>query len=341
MSAPQETTNAVNEPVSSSQAAAPEASTPAPKEDGVKVFAGNLSYKATDQDLKSLFEPVGGEIVSAQIVFRGQRSSGYGFVTYKSTEEAEKAVQALNQKDVEGRAIVVELARPSQPKEKKPRNKKPATPRGRPARAEDAVDGEETEGAEASTAEGATVPKTKKRPNKKRGKKTAATVEGESSQTDAAPAEGEAEAPKTARRKKATPSTRIDDESGDAAPRAKKERAPRAPREPPTGEPHKTLVFVANLPFSMDDEGLHKLFTESGISVATARIVRRQFGVKRSKGFGFVDTTSTEEQQKALSIDGKDLDGRNIAVKVALDSQRDPENPLPPASETAEPAASS
>lgn len=116
--------------------------------------------------------------LSCEVVFRGKRSSGYGFVAYKTTEEAEKAVSALNttgtfpalhsslsferdtlnqllvsksfcfRTEVDGRPIQVEIARPPQPKERKPRLRKPRTAStpaaaGRAPRAEDAVDGEE------------------------------------------------------------------------------------------------------------------------------------------------------------------------------------------------------
>lgn len=66
---------------------------------------------------------------------------------------------------------------------------------------------------------------------------------------------------------------------------------------------------VANLPFTLDDEGLKKVFTDAGVEVATARIVKRKFGIKRSKGFGFVDTVSESEQQKGLAADGTEVEG--------------------------------
>lgn len=107
----------------------------------------------------------------------------------------------------------------------------------------------------------------------------------------------------------------------------RKPRAPRPPRpagEEPTGEPSKTMIFVANIGFDVDEEELSKIFTEAGIKVNTARIVRRRWGKPRkSKGYGFVDVGSEEEQQKAIELlQGKEYHGRPIAVKVAVNSKQ-------------------
>lgn len=89
----------------------------------------------------------------------------------------------------------------------------------------------------------------------------------------------------------------------------------------------------------MDDDALKALFADNGVSVTSSRIVKRPFGVRRSKGFGFVDTADHGEQLKALALDGKDLDGRAIAVKVALQHQRDPAESLEAVAAAAEEGA--
>ena len=82
------------------------------------------------------------------------------------------------------------------------------------------------------------------------------------------------------------------------------------------------MLFVANLGFNIDDEGLAALFTDAGITVNSARIVRRRWGQPRkSKGYGFVDVGGEEEQKKAITaLEGKDVGGRTIAVKVAVNT---------------------
>ena len=111
-------------------------------------------------------------------------------------------------------------------------------------------------------------------------------------------------------------------------PRVRKPRTPRPPRpagEDPVGEPSKSMLFVANLGFAVDDAGLSTLFTEAGIHVISARIVRRRWGQPRkSKGYGFVDVGNEEEQKKAIAaLEGKDIGGRPIAVKIAVNPPYD------------------
>lgn len=87
------------------------------------------------------------------------------------------------------------------------------------------------------------------------------------------------------------------------------------------------MLFVANLGFNIDDAGLSTLFTDAGINVVSARIVRRRWGQPRkSKGYGFVDVGSEEEQHKAIAaLEGKDVGGRAIAVKIAVNTPHEEE----------------
>ena len=75
-------------------------------------------------------------------------------------------------------------------------------------------------------------------------------------------------------------------------------------------------MFVGNLPWSANDMSLQELFGEYG-SVTEARVVKdRETG--RSRGFGFVSMSSTEEMNAAIqALNGYDLDGRPIRVNQA------------------------
>ena len=111
-------------------------------------------------------------------------------------------------------------------------------------------------------------------------------------------------------------------------PRQRKPRAPRPPRpagEEPAGEPSKTHLFIANLGFTITDEELAAIFTDAGIKVNSARIVRRRWGKPRkSKGFGFVDVGDEEQQKNAIELlNGKEISGRPIAVKIAVNTPHD------------------
>ena len=77
------------------------------------IYVGNLSYDATEEDLKKMFEEFG-EIEAVKIIsdrYSG-RSKGFGFVTMSNEEEAKAAIDALNGKEMMGREIKVNEARP-------------------------------------------------------------------------------------------------------------------------------------------------------------------------------------------------------------------------------------
>ena len=78
-----------------------------------KIYVGNFSFSMTESELRSLFEPHG-TIESATIATDRDsgRSRGFGFVSMPNDEEAEKAMAALNGKDLGGRALTVNEARP-------------------------------------------------------------------------------------------------------------------------------------------------------------------------------------------------------------------------------------
>ena len=78
-----------------------------------KLFIGNLPYTVNDEQLKDIFKEAG-NVEAANVVtdkFSG-RSRGFGFVEMSSEEEVKKAVEELNEKEVDGRKIVVNEARP-------------------------------------------------------------------------------------------------------------------------------------------------------------------------------------------------------------------------------------
>lgn len=77
------------------------------------VFVGNMSFQTTESDLSSLFEPFG-EISRVQVMTDRDtgRSRGFAFVEMVDDEAAAKAIAALNGKEVDGRALNVNEARP-------------------------------------------------------------------------------------------------------------------------------------------------------------------------------------------------------------------------------------
>ena len=82
----------------------------------MKVYVGNLPFSVDNDKLKELFSSYG-EIEEATVImnnFSG-RSKGFGFVTFKTEEDAKKAISEMNEKDIEGRKLNVNEAKPFDP----------------------------------------------------------------------------------------------------------------------------------------------------------------------------------------------------------------------------------
>jgi RNA recognition motif-containing protein len=85
----------------------------------MNIYVGNLSYKMTDEDLRKLFSDFGTVGESKIVTDRDTgRSKGFGFVEMPNQAEGEEAIKQLNGKEIEGRSINVNIAKP---KEDKPR----------------------------------------------------------------------------------------------------------------------------------------------------------------------------------------------------------------------------
>ncbi len=80
---------------------------------GKKLYVGNLAYGVTDSTLAQMFE-AHGSVQSAQVIMDRDtgRSKGFGFVEMSNDAEAQAAIAALNGKEVEGRSLTVNEARP-------------------------------------------------------------------------------------------------------------------------------------------------------------------------------------------------------------------------------------
>jgi cold-inducible RNA-binding protein len=78
-----------------------------------KLFVGNFSFTTTEADLRQWFEPYGAVDSASVVTDRDTgRSRGFGFVEMTNNGEADAAITALNGKDIGGRALTVNEARP-------------------------------------------------------------------------------------------------------------------------------------------------------------------------------------------------------------------------------------
>ncbi|PWN48248.1 RNA-binding domain-containing protein [Violaceomyces palustris] len=293
-----------------------------PSDDAQKVIAGNLAFATTEDELKELFSEAG-KVTHAQIITRGTRSLGYGFVTFATEAEAQKAVELLDKKEIAGRQINVESAKPQAANEDAERSAgtkgrgrgRPARGRGRGGarasrrpRTDEGEEGgaESTPAAAESEKEGADAkPNGPSKSARRRQKKSAAKKEASEAAAAAA----------------ADPESGVPAATGAESTDSKKPKAKRQPKGAPTGEPSKTLVFVANLPFDATDEKLKEAFSE--YKIKSAHVVKRRAG-NRSKGFGFIDFQDEAEQKKAVELSqGKELDGRPLSLKVAIQEDKE------------------
>jgi len=79
----------------------------------MNIFVANLNRRISGDQLKDLFATYG-EVTSARVIFDRdtRQSKGYGFVEMSDDELAQKAIEELDGKEIEGRPIVVKVARP-------------------------------------------------------------------------------------------------------------------------------------------------------------------------------------------------------------------------------------
>ncbi|GAA5883581.1 hypothetical protein JCM3774_002851 [Rhodotorula dairenensis] len=326
-----------------------------PQELGHKVFVGNLPFSVTGDSIKEIFAKVG-NVTDAQIIHRGTRSLGYGFVTFTSESDAAAAVSQLDKSEIAGRQVNVEVAKPM-PTPSSAANGATSAPRRAAKKAAQVAATKQTaQEAGTSEGEGAATAGAKKarKPRKPRGPRTP-RADDETEEAGDAPVSNTAvsdaadalagvsisdkqqqQQPRTASKRK--PRARKDRKpaattaDGEVIPGAESGEPPalgaretgtttRVRRGPPsTGVESETLVFVGNLNFSVTNQLLKEAF-EPACRVKSAVVVVRKFGQSagRSKGFAFVDFESHEDQQRALNeFQGREVEGRPMSIKVAI-----------------------
>ncbi len=84
---------------------------------GNKLYVGGLPYSVTEGQLEEIFS-AHGTVQSARVISDRMtgRSKGFGFVEMGSDAEAQKAIEALNETQLEGRSLTVNEARPQEPR---------------------------------------------------------------------------------------------------------------------------------------------------------------------------------------------------------------------------------
>jgi len=277
-----------------------------------KVFVGNLAFKTKDSELVTEFSTVA-KVISANIITRGPRSLGYGFVELDSEEDAEKAVAAMDKKTIDGRQINVEVAKPRADEGEEGTNNNGGasnnngfqTRGGRGTRGGfRGTRGPSTRGAFRGTRGGAPPQRTYIRSSDK-------PVQNQQQQQ-----ESDDEDNIRPRRRGGFRGGRA--RGGFRTFRGGQRRTnENGEEQPDTRVESKTSLFVANLPFALDDKGFADIFTAEGLKFKSVKVITKRNG--RSKGFGFAEFDTHEDQQKALNtLNGKQVQERELSLKVAL-----------------------
>lgn len=275
----------------------------------VKVFVGNLAFKTTEADLAREFAAAG-KVSGANIITRGPRSLGYGFVEFDSLDDANNAVKLLNKKDIDGRPVNVEVAKPR----------------------EEGQEGEanQGEGGDAGRGRGGRRGGFRGRGRGTRGGRGAYRGGARQQSSSEGQAEGASdEVEDTARPRGGRRGRGGVRGAPRGAPRGGRggQRNPPNKDQPDTRVESKTTLFVANLPFSLDDGTFGKVFSDDGLKFKSAHVVQKRNG--RSKGFGFAEFDSEDDQKKAFAaLNNKKIQDRELIVKIALT-----EDPAKPAAE--------
>ena len=91
-----------------------------------KLFVGSLAWGTTNESLQDFFAQIG-NVVSARVVFDRQtgRSKGFGFVEFENEADAQRAMQELEGKELDGRPIRISAANPEEKRERRPDNRGP------------------------------------------------------------------------------------------------------------------------------------------------------------------------------------------------------------------------
>ncbi|KAG6005808.1 hypothetical protein E4U21_007580 [Claviceps maximensis] len=296
--------------------------------EGRRLYIGNLAYATTEGELKDFFKSYLVESVSIPKNPRTDRPVGYAFVDLSTPSEAERAIAELSGKEILERKVSVQLARKPESATEKTEGVNGEGPgaEGSRRRASGRGRGRGRGRGGRGGARGGRAGDTGEEKKESENATTTAATEAATVPTDA---EGNSEVQPLKDITNQIQNKTDSNMKTKTQTRPQRERRERGP--PADGIPSKTKVMVANLPYDLTEEKLVELFKEyepSSAKIALRPIPRFMIKklqargeARKGRGFGFVTLASEELQQKAVSeMNGKEIEGREIAVKVAIDS---------------------
>eukprot|EP01105_Mastigella_eilhardi_P020893 TRINITY_DN5014_c0_g1_i1.p1 TRINITY_DN5014_c0_g1~~TRINITY_DN5014_c0_g1_i1.p1 ORF type:complete len:313 (-),score=85.47 TRINITY_DN5014_c0_g1_i1:37-912(-) len=259
-----------------------------------KCYIGNLNFKTGEAELAEACKTFG-KVVKATVMCRGPRSLGYGFVEFETAEAAAACVAALHGKDMDGRQLVVEVARAPAPRQ--------------PAQAAAVAVGEQV-ATPAGPAAAAAAPR---QPRVNRGRMQygypAPPPRGlleMLAMQGYMPIQQWPQMPQGTvpmQQMRATPAATRQE--------ARKQRTTRKKAQWPVTE---ATMYIGNLPFVVDDANLKEIFKD--LHVKDSHVMCSASG--RSLGYGFVEFESKEARDTALNtLDKVEVEGRELIIKPA------------------------
>jgi RNA recognition motif-containing protein len=307
--------------------------------DGCRLYVGNLAYQATEQDMRALFADHSVCDVTVPINPRSNRAVGYAFVDLTTPLQAQTAIVSLSGRVVLERKVSVQLARapqdvkyvaePEEVQEPSKKRRNCASGFASHIKVEEAPELKFNQAADISCP-----------PFQKLSITSTDHVWAEHPalkfaelwvKENAGPNSGEEQITKSLAdllHELDVPDSRL---YSYASRRVQATLRTAKKVNVPEGCSSTTKVMVANLPYEVTEESLKALF--SAYDQIEAKIALRpipRFIVKKlqargeprkSRGFGFVTFTNEKMQQKAIiEMDGKEIEGRLITVKVAIDA---------------------
>lgn len=270
--------------------------------------------------------------LDATIITKHHRSLGYGFITFETEKEAQKAAKDLDTKSLDGREINVEVARPKlEPTVDEPKKTRKSKRNARRRSSKSATVSSTKEESILKTNKKDIVPvkkeedvsvekevSVKKDIPKVKNEVVATATVVLPAETDATVSTNKQDQEKTAEQIAKEAAARRKRNQKNKKRQNKKKSVEKAAR---VTEPSKTTLFVANLPYATTDDDLKKIFKD--FRLVSAHVARMNNGC--SKGYGFVELENEEEQLKALeSVKDVVLEGRSIYLKIALSEQKVP-----------------
>jgi RNA recognition motif-containing protein len=303
------------------------------EEAGHKVFVGNLSFQTSEQQLADFFNKTG-KVLKANIISRGNRSLGYGFVALETEDDAKKVVDELNRQELDGRQINVEYAKPKSEGALNNNNagkyySSPYRGRGRfPFRGRSRGRGRGRGGR--GRGRGGWGYNSRRYNNRSNDRGDRGDRSDREENETAATTTSDVPALNDTRKPRGSGGGYRGRSRGRSGYRGRGRGRGRGRfynrrrnynMSNRNTEPSKTDIFVANLPFTATDENLKETFKE--YDVKSAHVVHRRDG--SSKGFGFVELASEEEQTKVIEA-AKTFksEGRELVIRIAMSNQHIP-----------------